>query len=65
MLAYHLFEFLIVLSRFTLKFQLQNTFGKKKIVLTMIKITLLKMPLLHLNPPFPNYYLKKNLKIYF
>lgn len=28
----------------------------------MIKITLFKCPLLHLNPPFPNYYFKKNLK---
>lgn len=37
-----MFEFLIVLSRFTLKFQLQNTFGKKIVI--MIKITLLNTP---------------------
>lgn len=52
-----LLDFLIVFNRFTLKFHLQNTYSKK-IVLTMMKISVLKMFPSTSKPPFLSYHFK-------
>lgn len=57
---YCLFDFLIVFNMFTLKFQLQNTFSKK-IVLTMMKITVIKNAPFYIKAFILRYYFK-NLK---